>query len=292
MQHMTQEPIIAHAYWQWMSNNREGLVMTGENVKTEITGQKPKSFLRRWLRNIVIIAALAGAFFLAYFFIPGFGFGIRYVIDILSHGDLQRLKWYLLSFGAWAAVISALIMIFQSVLAPLPAFVVTLTNGLLFGAVWGTLLSWSTSMAGAVVCFYIARLAGRPAVEHFVGNKGINYVERFFKRYGNNSVLIARLIPVVSFDAVSYVAGITSITFWGFFWASAIGELPATIVYSYLGQNISTVAKFGLWAFVGVAALLIFGFTVKKALDRRIAGQEKKLMAANAASEVKGITKE
>ena len=249
-------------------------MVTGNDIHT--TKRKPRSRLVQWLRNMATIAALVGVFFLAYFFIPGFGFGVRYVINILSHGDLQRLKWYLLSFGAWAAVVSALIMIFQSVLAPLPAFVVTLTNGLLFGAFWGTLLSWSSSMAGAVLCFYIARLAGRPAVEHFVGNKGINYVERFFKRYGNNSVLIARLIPVISFDAVSYVAGITSISFWGFFWASAVGELPATIVYSWLGQNISTVAKFGLWAFVCVLALLILGFTVKKALDTYMANKLKK----------------
>jgi uncharacterized membrane protein YdjX (TVP38/TMEM64 family) len=89
-------------------------------------------------------------------------------------------------------------------------------------------------------------------------------------------VLIARLIPVISFDAVSYVAGITSISFWGFFWASAVGELPATIVYSWLGQNISTVAKFGLWAFVCVLALLILGFTVKKALDTYMANKLKK----------------
>ena len=266
--------------------------MSIDNIKNvEIPNRKPKSRLIRWLRNIAIIAVLVGAFLLAYFLIPGFGFSIRYIINILSHGDLQRLKWYLLSFGAWAAVVSASIMIFQSVLAPLPAFVVTLTNGLLFGAVWGTLLSWSSSMAGAVLCFYIARLAGRPAVEHFVSNKGINYVERFFKRYGNNSVLIARLIPVVSFDAVSYVAGITSISFWGFFWASAIGELPATIVYSWLGQNISTVAKFGLWAFVGVAALLVFGFTIKKALDRHIAGREKKMAPTNDMSGTKEGTK-
>jgi uncharacterized membrane protein YdjX (TVP38/TMEM64 family) len=259
--------------------------MVNNNLKKiEASEPKKKSILIKWLRNIGIIAGLVGAFFLAYFFIPGFGFGIRYVIDILSHGDLQRLKWYLLSFGAWAAVISTLIMIFQSVVAPLPAFVVTLTNGLLFGAIRGTLLSWASSMAGAVLCFYIARLAGRPAVEHFVGNKGINYVERFFKRYGTNSVLIARLIPVVSFDAVSYVAGVTSISFWSFFWASAVGELPATIVYSWLGQNMSSVAKFGLWAFVGVAALLIFGFTLKKIFDRRIAGQEKKIAAASVAS--------
>ncbi len=188
---------------------------------------------------------------------------------------MATLKQSLPTWGAWAPVISAFIMIFQSIAAPLPAFIVTVTNGWLFGAFRGTLLSWSSAMAGAVLCFYIGRGFGRPAVERFVSKKALNYVDSFFQRYGNNSVLIARLLPVVSFDAVSYAAGLTPISFWGFFIATGIGQLPATIVYSWLGQNISTTAKIGLWAVAGVAALLVLGFTIKKAMDNRLAGKLK-----------------
>jgi uncharacterized membrane protein YdjX (TVP38/TMEM64 family) len=245
-------------------------------VKNETPEPQHRFNYSKWLRNIAILAVLGGILLLFYYNNADFRFNINYLVDILSHGDMLRLKYYLLSFGPWAAVISFLLMMFHMVLAPFPSVVITLTNGYLFGVFWGTLLSWSSSMAGAVLCFYIARLAGRPAVERFIGNKAINAAENFFKRYGNNSVLIARLIPAVSFDAVSYVAGITSISLWGFFWASAIGELPATIVYSWLGQDMSTTAKFIFWAFVGVAALLVLGFTIKKAFDRRMANKLKK----------------
>ena len=138
-------------------------------------------------------------------------------------------------------------------------------------------------MLGAVVCFYIARILGRPAVDRFVSKKALNYVDGFFERYGNNSVLIARLLPVVSFDAVSYMAGLTKISLWGFFWASAIGELPATIVYSWLGKNITTIAKLGLWAFCGVAALVALALIVKRMLNVRI----KKSIEKGAPGEVK-----
>lgn len=239
-------------------------------------GPKARFGYLKWLRNIGIIAVIAGIYLLFYYNNAEFRFNILKISDILSHLDLQRLKFYLLDFGVWAPVISALIMMFQSVAAPLPAFVVTLTNGLLFGAFWGTLLSWSSSMAGAVICFFIARWAGRPAAERFVSKKALNYVDRFFKRYGNNSIIIARLLPFISFDAVSYAAGLTSISFWGFFWASAIGELPATIFYSWLGQNAPTIAKFWYWGFLGVLALIIFSFTIKKAIDNRMAGKLEK----------------
>ena len=246
--------------------------LSADNLPKEA---KPKD--RSLLRNIAILVAAAGLFAVLYFTVPGFNYGVRYTVDAVSHGDLEKLKEYLRSFGIWAPLVSALIMILQSVIAPLPGLVVTLTNGLLFGAFWGTLLSWSSSMAGAVVCFYIARMLGRPAVERLVNKKALGRVDHFFERYGNNSVLMARLLPVVSFHAVSYAAGLTPITFWGFFWASAIGELPATIVYSWVGQNLSNIGKVGLWAFVSLAALLVLGITIKQALDKRITNRQKKM---------------
>ncbi len=235
---------------------------------------------KKWLRNTAIIAGLFGVYLIVYYNNAAFRFNIHQIADILSHMDMQRLKYYLLHFGVWAPVISALIMMFQSVAAPLPAFVVTLTNGLLFGAFWGTLLSWSSSMAGGVICFYIARWAGRPAAERIVSKKALNYVDGYFKRYGNNSILIARLLPFVSFDAVSYAAGLTSISFWGFFWASAIGELPATVFYSWLGQNAPTIVKFWYWGFLGVFALIMLAITVKKAIDTRMANKANQVTAS------------
>jgi len=165
--------------------------------------------------------------------------------------------------------------VLQSVLFPVPGQVVTITNGLLFGAFWGTLLSWSSSMVGAIVCFFIARALGRPTVERLASKKALAVADKFFCRYGNNSVLVARLIPVVSFDAVSYLAGVTSISFLGFIVATAIGQLPATIVYSVLGQNLTTVVNWGIFAFGVVVALGVLFFTLKKAFERRLNGRGK-----------------
>lgn len=232
--------------------------------------EKTKSVKRALVRNLIILVVVVGLVALLYFTSDRFQMHAQFILTVLSHGDLSSLKEYLLAWGAWAPVISAAIMILQSVIAPLPAFIVTVTNGWLFGAVWGTLLSWSSAMAGAALCFYIARGFGRPAAEQFISKKVLNFVDKFFERYGTNSILIARLIPVVSFDAVSYAAGLTPITFWRFFLATGIGQLPATIVYSWLGQNLSLGAKIGLWAVGGVAALLVLGLTVKKAMERRI----------------------
>jgi uncharacterized membrane protein YdjX (TVP38/TMEM64 family) len=222
-----------------------------------------------WL-NLSILAGLALALVLLYYLWPDFGWGVRHITSEIVHGDLEGLKVYLLSFGAWAPVIAGLVMVFQAVVAPLPAFVPALANGLLFGAFWGTLLTWSTSLVGGLICFYIARSLGRPAVEKLVSRRAMNSVDRFFKRYGNNSVLIARLIPLFSFSAISYVSGVTSISFWGYFWATAVGILPGTIVFCVLGNNMTDLVRFIWYAVTGVAALLVLGFSVRRAFNKRL----------------------
>jgi uncharacterized membrane protein YdjX (TVP38/TMEM64 family) len=191
-------------------------------------------------------------------------------IEALDPRDVSRLRDYLLRFGLWAPAVSFLLMVLQSVAAPLPAFVITLANGLLFGAFWGAVLSWSSAMVGAALCFGIARVLGRPLVERLVGQRPLARADAFFERYGSHAVLIARLIPLISFDVVSYAAGLTRISLGRFLLATGIGQLPATIAYSVLGENLTTGSQLGLWAIGVIASLLVLGLAVKHRVERSL----------------------
>ncbi len=72
-------------------------------------------------------------------------------------------------------------MILQSIMAPLPAFIITFANAGLFGWVYGAILSWSSAMAGAVVCFYISRFFGRELVEKLTSKYALENVDAFSK---------------------------------------------------------------------------------------------------------------
>lgn len=218
----------------------------------------------------VLVGVLAATFALLYIASAGFRGSIEQATSILVRGDVQGLKEYLLSFGVWAPVISGALMVLQSIAAPLPAFVITFANGLLFGAFWGAVLSWSSAMVGAAVCYFIAKALGRPVLERVLGVRSLRMADSFFERYGRYAVLIARLVPVISFDIVSYAAGVTSIGFVEFMVATGVGQLPATVVYSFLGENLTGGAKIGLWALGGVIALLVLALAVKAALERKL----------------------
>jgi len=190
----------------------------------------------RWLRwTIIAGAALTTA--LAYVMSASVRGAVDRAVAVLTAGDVAALRDYILSFGVWAPIVSALLMIFQAIAAPLPAFLIAFANGLAFGTLWGGLLSLTSATVAAAMSFWLARVLGRDAVEALAGRTGVAAADRWFARYGAYAVLIARLIPIVSFDVISYAAGLTRMTFWSFLIATVIGMLPATFTYSYLGEQ-------------------------------------------------------
>ncbi|MDE0682088.1 MAG: TVP38/TMEM64 family protein [Candidatus Poribacteria bacterium] len=178
--------------------------------------------------------------------------------------SIETARAYIAGYGALAPVISAILMIFQSVIAPLPAFLITFANGTLFGFWWGSLLSWSSSMVGAACCFYIARYLGIERITRLISQPAVDKTNDFVEKYGTYAILIARLIPFISFDVVSYFAGATRMRFLGFWIATGIGQLPATLVYSYLGERASPHIKWILFVFGIVVAISIIKWLMRK----------------------------
>ena len=217
-----------------------------------------KSFLRdRIFLFLGVIAVVA-----LYFLYAPFRAFLKEVFRVFATGDFQKLKDFVASYGPYAAAISFLLMVLQSVVAPLPAFLITFANAALFGFWKGALLSWSSAMVGAALCFFIARSLGREAVEKLTSKGALKNIDDFFKRHGKQSILIARLLPFISFDIVSYAAGLSSVSFLGFWVATGLGQLPATLVYSYVGGFLTGGAKLlvtGLLILFALAFLIGLG---------------------------------
>lgn len=217
---------------------------------------------KKTISKIVLIAIIVLTVAL-YFAIPSFHETINNFVSKLGSLNLESVIELIRSYGAYAAVISFFLMILQSILAPIPALLITLSNAAVFGWWKGALLSFWSAMAGAALCFYIARTLGRDTVEKIVTKSGLDNIDKFFERYGKNSILICRLLPFVSFDIVSYAAGLTPIKFWDFFIATGLGQLPATIVYSYLG-NLAGSTKTIFISIVCVVALSALVYMIGK----------------------------
>ena len=214
---------------------------------------------QKWLGKAAVLLCLlaAGA---AYLFVPSVRESFSRIAVMFASGDFTVVREFVASYGSYAAAVSFGLMILQSVAAPLPAFLLTFANANLFGWWQGAILSWTSAMAGAAVCFYIARILGRDAAEKLTSKAGLEQIDGFFEKYGKNTILICRLLPFVSFDLVSYAAGLTSMSFWSFFIATGIGQLPATLVYSYVGGMLTGGARLfvtGLMILFALSALIV-----------------------------------
>ncbi len=160
-------------------------------------------------------------------------------LKILNEGTVEDLVLAIKGFGIWAPLISIVLMILQAFIAPIPSFLITGANGVIFGVFWGVIISWIGAMIGAAGTFYLARILGIDFVKRFEKDGSLlKKVDEISQKHGTKVILVGRLLPFVSFDFLSYAAGLSSLSATKFFIATGIGMLPGTFAYVLLGSQI------------------------------------------------------
>lgn len=224
------------------------------------------------LLRLGVVLGLMATVALAYLLHDGVRGEVGHALAVLSTGDGPAIGDYLLSYGVWAPLASIFLMIVQAVAAPVPAIFVAFANGLAFGVFWGGLLTVTGQTIAAAICFAIARALGRGPVESLAGKFGMEAADRWFTRWGARGIFLTRLIPGISFDVVSYGAGLTGIGFGPFIAATAIGVAPQAFLYAYLIRE----APQSAWIFYvvswAVVALIVVG-AVLRARRRSVGGE-------------------
>lgn len=178
--------------------------------------------------------------------------------------DLDGVRRIGESLGPWAAAYTTLLMIAQALAAPIPAFVVTAANSLLFGPLVGAALSVASATLAAVICFGLARAWGEPLVARYVAPRTRARMDELAAEHGATAVLVARLVPFVPFDPVSYLAGLTPMRLGPFVRATLVGQIPAAIGYSYLAQGMAQPRHFLAMAVAVVGGLALLGVAVHR----------------------------
>ena len=217
----------------------------------------------------LLILLAAAVLLILYLSVPSVHDFVTNAAAVLGSANVDAVIAYIRSFGGWAMAFSFCLMVFSSLIAPLPAFMITLSNAAIFGWWQGAILSWSSAMVGSAMCFYISRGLGRDVVERFAGKGALASVESYFEKYGTKTILVCRLLPFVSFDAVSYFAGLTPMKFIPFFVATGIGQTPATIVYSYVGGMLTGGARIMMTGLLCLFALSILVTILKQVYTDR-----------------------
>jgi len=166
-------------------------------------------------------------------------------------GALEGTVALIRSWGAWAVVGSVGLMVAHS-FVPFPAELVGVANGMIFGPIVGTAVTWVGAMLGAFVAFGAVRVFGQPVVRRMLSVHQQQELAVWSSERGGTSLLIGRFIPVIAFNLLNYAAALTTMSWWTFAWATGIGILPLTILLNIFGERMLTTP---LWAWLASGAI-------------------------------------
>lgn len=149
--------------------------------------------------------------------------------------DVEDLRKWILSFGLWAPLIYIIIYTVRPLIF-FPASVLSIAGGLVFGAWLGTLYTIIGATSGALLSFYVAKTLGKKLVKKEWSGKAAK-IQQQMETNGFLYVLLFRLIPVINFDLISYLAAFAKVRFIPFALATLIGIIPGTFAYNFLGSS-------------------------------------------------------
>ncbi|MBW0106701.1 TVP38/TMEM64 family protein, partial [Pseudonocardia sp. KRD291] len=184
----------------------------------------------RWWRpalaglGVVLVAVLAVVFARVH------GVGVVPRLD-----DLRRV---VTATGAWAPVVFVALQVLLNV-PPFPRTVFTVAAGVLFGSVWGTVLTLLGTSIAAVLAFLLVRYTGARLVRRYAAHPKAVWVRRRLDHHGTLAVTSLRLIPMVPFAALNYLSGLSAVRFGPYLTGTVLGCIPGTVAIVILGDAVT-----------------------------------------------------
>jgi uncharacterized membrane protein YdjX (TVP38/TMEM64 family) len=174
--------------------------------------------------------------------------------DIASQFQSGVIEEWLKAAGIAGPFLLMGIMCGAIVISPIPSMPLVVAAGMCYGPWLGAFYSSVGALAGSALAFLLARTLGRDFVLRATGGERLlaEYPARMLPRV----VFITRLVPFISFDVVSYAAGLTPMRIRPFLVATYLGMLPLTVLYASMGS----VFLVGGWVSVviGIAFAVLF----------------------------------
>lgn len=183
---------------------------------------------------------------------------LRHAVSLALDGDLHELRNQFRDLGGSGVALLLALMMAHAVLF-YPTEIVTATAGFVYGFLPGLALVTGGWLASALLAYLLGLAIGRPLISVVAGARRVTSLERAVERGGPSLLLTVRLIPIVPFSLVGYLAGAVRVPLWRFIWTTLIGYLPLTVLVTYLGSQAETLslADPRVWVAVGILLALL-----------------------------------
>jgi uncharacterized membrane protein YdjX (TVP38/TMEM64 family) len=184
----------------------------------------------------------------------------------------ETLEGLVARAGIWGSLLIIGLTTVALVASPIPSAPIALAAGAACGHLWGTVQVVLGAELGALIAFGLLRVLGRGALRHLFGDRvdaGLLGSQKALA----GTVFASRLMPFISFDIISYAAGLSCLLAWRFALATLAGIVPASFLLAHVGiETASGDMSRATWAVLRLG--LVTGLPLLSAATRRRAEKE------------------
>lgn len=232
-----------------------------------------KRILNNWplVASILLIAVLV----VSYFIFPNFQAFVDEAYSVLLSDDDAAIKRWVGELGFWGPLFIVVAMVIQMFLIFVPSPLLMVVAVLAYGPVWGAVLAIVSVMVSSTIGYFVGKMIGTKTLYNIIGKSKEEKMESYVEQYGLWVVIISRVSPAFSNDAISFVAGILRMSYFKFIGATFLGITPLAILIAWFGENNDRLQSGLLWTSV-VCVVLLAAYIV---FDRRRSKNKKEVEA-------------
>lgn len=170
--------------------------------------------------------------------------------------DEERIRNYFKDFGFWGPLAIVTLMVLQIFLVIFPSWLPMIVAVLAYGFVGGVLISVTGVFLASSLGYFIGKLIGEHTMEKLLGKQNNKVVNYWVKEYGFWAIALFRLSPFLSNDAISIIAGMLTMKYRKFIFATLSGITPLAIAIGYFAEDPDTLKEGLYW--IGGAGILSY----------------------------------
>jgi uncharacterized membrane protein YdjX (TVP38/TMEM64 family) len=198
------------------------------------------------------VAILAGLAILAVALLGVWQFVPSVFTEARALMDVERLNMLVVRAGIWGPVVIVTLMTVAVVASPIPSAPIALAAGAAYGHLWGAVQVVIGAELGALIAFGLARILGHDVLRWVFGDR-VDAGLLGSQDALTMTVFASRLMPFVSFDMISYAAGLSRLHVWRFALATLAGIIPASFLLAHFGgEAVSGELGQATWAVLGL----------------------------------------
>jgi len=209
-----------------------------------------KSFIKKYTSFLISFSLIS---FLAvlYFTYQPFQDSVNEAWTILLSEDEQRIEEYVQQFGILGPLAIIVFIILQMFLIIFPSWLPIIVGILAYGFWWGVLIN----LIGVGIASTIGYFIGTEFKNLFISDKKYEKMKFWIDNYSFATIVLFRVSPFFSNDAISFIAGIFRISYRKFMLATYAGMIPLSLAVGYFSTDIDKLEN-GLYWVGGAGAIL------------------------------------